>query len=120
MRVDNSARSGAADLSFETTQSLQLLQSRTEQFNYIASRPSERFNPFDNFIPRALPTAGGAWDANVEVTIKSLLPPPRAQCPPPVTGSREDTVYPLARSRKISSNDFPVPKLLVRLVDRWR
>jgi hypothetical protein len=38
-------------------------------------------------MARARPTAGGVWDARVEVTIKSLGEPPMAQCRPPVTGS---------------------------------
>ena len=43
-------------------------------------------------LPRALPTAGGACDASVEVTMKSVGFPPRAQWLPAVTGSDKDTV----------------------------
>eukprot|EP00977_Amphora_coffeiformis_P009699 scaffold2232_cov170-Amphora_coffeaeformis.AAC.1 len=49
--------------------------------------------------PKARPTAGGHWEANVLVTKKSCPDvDPIEQCTPPVTGSCRLTVYPRARS----------------------
>lgn len=47
---------------------------------------------WERVLPRARPTAGGVWEANVEVTIKSLGVPPRAQWLPEVIGSERETV----------------------------